>query len=241
MRRVLPFEVTVAGPCGESWDAMSGSLRERFCPSCSRSVHDLAAMTPSQIDRLVAKSGGRLCGRITRRQDGSLVMLEPVPSRPRLATLTLSVVLGVAPAALAQSGSASPSPSFSLKGTVRDIQGAVIVGSKITLVRGDTLAADTATDTSGQFALMLPMGQYQLLVTAPGFSHFSAPVSASSEDSAVAEVTLKSATEVTVQVVSSPPTLDATTGGVLAISYGPWYKRLEFHLRHPILFLKHIF
>jgi len=241
MRNALPFDVQVASACSESWEGMSGSLRERFCESCNRQVHDLAAMTPRQIERLVATSGGRLCGRVTRRQDGSLVTLPAERGRGRLATLTLSVALGAAPAALAQAGSTTPAPSFSLKGTVRDIQGALIVGSRVTVVRGEVPIADAATDGAGHFAVALPAGEYQLRVTADGFSHFSAPVSANLDNSAVADVTLKPATEVTVQVTAPAETSDSTTGGELAIDYGPWYRRLWFHVRHPVLYFKHLF
>jgi hypothetical protein len=198
-------------------------------------------MTPRQIERLVAASGGELCGRVTRRKDGSLVTLEPTPGRTGLAALSLSVLLGVSPAAIAQAGPSSTSSSFSLKGTVRDSQGRVIVGSKVTLVQGEVSVVATATDSAGQFAVMLPVGKYQLRVSAEGFSHFSAPVLASLDDAAVADVALKPATEVTVQVVSSSSTVDPTTGGVLVINYGPWYQRLWFHVRHPILYVKHIF
>jgi hypothetical protein len=242
MRRVLPFEVDVDRPCTESWASMTGSSRERHCVSCDRQVHDFAAMTPRQIERLVAETGGHLCARITRRQDGSLIMLKPDPGQFGLVALTLSVALGIAPAALAQGVSISSAPSSLLRGTVRDIQGAVIVGSKVTLMRGAVEAFTMKSDETGQFAVSIPSGEYQILVSAPGFSHFSALISTDIDGPAVADVTLKAAPEeVTVQVTSPVPTTDFTTGGEVVMRYGPWYKRLEFHLRHPILYAKHIF
>jgi hypothetical protein len=239
--RLLPFEINVDIPCNETWSEMRGSSQVRHCSSCDRQVHDFAAMTPRQIDRLVAESGGHLCGRITRREDGSLVTLEPTTGRARLAAVGLSLALGVAPMALAQSGAPAPPASFSLSGTVKDIQGGAIAGSKIILMRGATAFADVATDGAGQFSVLLPAGKYELRVTAEGFSHFSAFVSTNSENAAVAEVTLKPAMEVNLQVTTTPATLDATTGGELSIDYGPWYRRLWFHLRHPVLYVRHIF
>jgi len=53
MHRKLPFEVTVASPCEELWGAMRGSTRERHCELCDRQVHNFAALTAKEIEKLV--------------------------------------------------------------------------------------------------------------------------------------------------------------------------------------------
>lgn len=183
-RRVLPFHVEVSKPCSESWDTMSGAVRQRHCGVCHKQVHNFAAMTPREIERLVAETGGHLCGRITRRGDGSLVTLEPTQQRQRFAALTLSAALGIAPAAVAQTGSptqqvqgqqtsSSGAAAFSLTGTVRDIQGGLISGADVVIASGSASIARTKTDAAGAFAVLLPAGEYQLRATAVGFSHSS--------------------------------------------------------------------
>jgi Carboxypeptidase regulatory-like domain len=258
-RRTLPFKVEVSSPCTESWAAMTGDSRHRHCAACDRQVHDFAYMTPNEIECLVARTGGNLCGRLTRRSDGSLVTLPVPASITPIANFALAATLAVAPAiAFAQvtsdkqtasdksaqqeatiNSSASQAPS--LAGTVRDATGAVIPGSEVTLMHGDLAVVSTHTDAIGQFGVSAPSGDYVLRVGRVGFTHISAPVSLTTGNTATAEVTLKPAADFTVQVTSSSPSWDATTGGVLAVYYGPWYKRLEFYLRHPLLSAKHIF
>src|SRR5579875_196069 len=71
------FDVSVQQPCTENWDAMRAHGRERFCESCERSVNDLSRMTDGQVEELAmrAAAGERVCARVTRRSDGSLVTL----------------------------------------------------------------------------------------------------------------------------------------------------------------------
>ena len=52
---------------------MPGDARVRHCGGCDRDVHNLAAMTPAQIDALLAKPGPLPCMRMVRHQDGSLM------------------------------------------------------------------------------------------------------------------------------------------------------------------------
>jgi hypothetical protein len=222
---------------------MLGTVRQRHCASCDRQVHNFAAMTPREIERLVAETGGHLCARLTRREDGSLVMLEPAKRAPHRLNLAVTAALALLPATVCAQTSPTGAPEsvFSLTGTVRDIQGALISGSSLTVFHGNNRVVDAKTDAVGRFDLSLPAGEYELRATAAGFSHFSAPISAAIGNAAVADITLRPSAEFNVQVTTSAPVTDATTGGEIAISYGPWYRRLEFHLRHPILYLKHLF
>ena len=119
----LPFEPLIAKPCEESWTAMEGGSRQRHCQLCDRQVHNFAAMTPREIERLVLKSDGKLCARITRREDGSLVTLEAQPRVSIAAQVAVSASLALsAIAGAAQTVSERPSPeakaSTSFIGTV---------------------------------------------------------------------------------------------------------------------------
>lgn len=93
-------EVQIATPCRENWDEMSGDDRVRSCPACARSVYNIAAMTPAEAAALIVGREGRLCARIFRRPDGTVVTADctavetAVPPRPRLRRVhALAIVL----------------------------------------------------------------------------------------------------------------------------------------------------
>src|SRR5450631_4153461 len=97
MRAKLPFEVAIEKPCEESWAAMAGDARKRHCELCDKQVHDFAAMTSREIAKLVAQSDGKVCARVTRREDGSLVTLDAGAGGGRLAAqmaVSASLLLG---------------------------------------------------------------------------------------------------------------------------------------------------
>jgi hypothetical protein len=109
MRSKLSFTPTIAKPCEESWEAMDGGARARHCARCAEQVHNFAAMTAREIEKVVRATGGKLCARITQREDGSLVMLETRPGVPFAAQIAASAVLVAGAAGMsAQSSEKSP-------------------------------------------------------------------------------------------------------------------------------------
>jgi hypothetical protein len=80
MRHQLPIvderildNVGVAAPCDADWSAMKGDDRVRHCPSCRQNVYNLSAMSRHEAAQLVAQREGRVCIRMLRRTDGTLV------------------------------------------------------------------------------------------------------------------------------------------------------------------------
>ena len=69
----------VTSPCSAEWERMSGDEQQRYCDECQRVVYDFSKMTRRQIEAIVATSRNRLCARLTREEDGSLLMLETPP------------------------------------------------------------------------------------------------------------------------------------------------------------------
>lgn len=65
--------VRVATPCPTSWEAMEGDDRVRFCGLCQLNVYNLSEMTRDEAASLVARTEGRLCARLYRRADGTLI------------------------------------------------------------------------------------------------------------------------------------------------------------------------
>lgn len=69
-------EITILTPCPMDWDQMSGDDRARYCPACGKHIHDVANMTSAQAVSLLDQLDGDVCGRLTRRADGTLVTAD---------------------------------------------------------------------------------------------------------------------------------------------------------------------
>jgi Carboxypeptidase regulatory-like domain len=65
--------VRIASPCPASWDAMEGDARVRFCRLCALNVYNLSEMTRAEAEALVARTEGRICARLYRRADGTVL------------------------------------------------------------------------------------------------------------------------------------------------------------------------
>src|SRR5207247_7817522 len=94
-RASLPLRVTIASPCPASWEAMEGNHRVRSCDHCQLHVFNLSALTQQQAEDLIGRSEGRLCVRLYRRADGT-VMTADCP--PGLQALRRGVCWGIAKA-----------------------------------------------------------------------------------------------------------------------------------------------
>jgi hypothetical protein len=68
--------IDIARPCPADWDDMRGDAQVRFCKHCSLNVYNLSAMTRAQAERLVTETEGRLCVRMYRRLDGTVVTAD---------------------------------------------------------------------------------------------------------------------------------------------------------------------
>src|SRR5262245_31488056 len=95
-------KLQVVSPCSTDWDRMSSDEKKRFCSECNKFVYDFSQMTRRQVEAIVSIHRGRMCARITRRPDGSLVTLEAPPVHPivarrasPVANATLAALLGL--------------------------------------------------------------------------------------------------------------------------------------------------
>ena len=75
--------IRVDSPCHESWEAMEGDARERFCASCRHSVNNISEMTREEAAVLLAGAGPgkRVCVRFRRRADGEIIFRK-APTAP---------------------------------------------------------------------------------------------------------------------------------------------------------------
>ncbi len=74
-KRRLPMleKITVASPCHAQWDQMIGDDRVRYCGSCEKNVFNLSAMTRDEAESLIIASGSKICVRMYRRTDGTVM------------------------------------------------------------------------------------------------------------------------------------------------------------------------
>jgi hypothetical protein len=66
-------EIQIDLPCRETWSGMKGDHRVRHCHRCNQSVTDLSQLTDDEAAALITGSEGRICLRVWRRRDGSVV------------------------------------------------------------------------------------------------------------------------------------------------------------------------
>lgn len=66
-------QLRVASPCPASWDGMAGDDRVRFCGECRLHVYNLSGMSRVDAEGLIERTEGRLCVRMLRRADGTVI------------------------------------------------------------------------------------------------------------------------------------------------------------------------
>lgn len=72
------IEIRIAKPCKQSWSAMDGNERVRFCGVCQTNVFNISEMTTAEVEELIRKTNGVFCARLYRRSDNR-VMTKDCP------------------------------------------------------------------------------------------------------------------------------------------------------------------
>jgi len=183
----------IASPCPADWNKMVGDERVRHCSECNLNVYNLSAMTVRQVQELIAGSrGNRLCARLYRRADGTVLTQDcPWSFRAltrkvsRVGAAVLTAIMGVT-VAMARNKprpatcecSQSQQKDSGIKLMVMDQQGAVIPKAEI-VVEGKSIKEPIAgvTGPSGEWIQpKLAAGRYKVTVKAQGFSTFNSVV-----------------------------------------------------------------
>ena len=60
------FNIKIAEPCKENWDAMKPEGNGRYCSNCTKVVVNFNAMTDAQIATYLLNQSGSVCGRISK-------------------------------------------------------------------------------------------------------------------------------------------------------------------------------
>lgn len=77
--------IVISSPCTEPWEQMTGDEQRRRCAACRLDVHNIAAMQREDAERLFQDAQGRVCARIYRRPDGTVLTADCEPARNRIA------------------------------------------------------------------------------------------------------------------------------------------------------------
>ena len=68
--------VKIASPCGANWNEMSGDERKKYCAMCRLNVYNLSDMTRTEAENFLINAEGRVCLRIFRRNDGTVLIQD---------------------------------------------------------------------------------------------------------------------------------------------------------------------
>ena len=187
----------IATPCPISWEQMTGDNRVRFCDHCRLNVYNISELSSIEAETLIASTEGRLCARLFRRADGTVLTKDcPVGLRAlrrRVAKRTAAIfaaIVSLSGVALGQHGAAkngktgcTPQTKITrtdatsdphekvLSGTVVDPMGAVIPGAKVKLINPKVKETrETSTNDEGRFEFTpIAPGDYSITIASSGF------------------------------------------------------------------------
>jgi Carboxypeptidase regulatory-like domain len=179
----------IASPCPARWEQMNGDDRARFCELCNLHVYNIAELTAREAKSLIANTEGRICARLYRRSDGTVITKDcPVGLRAirrrvaRIAGAAFATILSLCGGAFGQKKEDNAckqqvvitrgvSDTSDVTGTILDPLGAVVPGTKLTIMEvGSRKSREAESDAEGKFRFSgLAPGVYQLVVAAVGF------------------------------------------------------------------------
>lgn len=144
MSNIIPLEsIQIAKPCRADWAAMTGDERARFCGSCHKNVYDLSSMTRAEAEALILEKEGRLCVRLYRREDGTVITSDcPVGITPAQKPLRW---VGAAFAAILSAFAGWTGRPAQARPTVCSHTAAPAVMGKIAVTMGEPLPAPIPT------------------------------------------------------------------------------------------------
>lgn len=90
-------QLQVASPCYVRWSDMRGDERVRHCASCQLNVFNVRELTTAEVEALLQRTNGRLCLRLYRRWDGT-VLTRDCPVGVQRARVRLAAALMTAAA-----------------------------------------------------------------------------------------------------------------------------------------------
>ena len=232
----------IATPCQVGWENMAGDEKVRFCEQCSLHVYNISEMTSEQVTSLVTSTEGRICARLYRRADGTVLTRDcPVGLRAlrkrvsRRAGAVLTAVLGLCSGLMGQTKpqegkictrivalkmkkSIVKDEQGIFSGMVLDEMGALIPGANITLTDEQSKKQLTATSAEdGKFKISgLTTATYLLEIEAQGFKPYRQKhLELNAKEVVQVDATLQFSGEiVTVGVLVDTPEIESSNGTI---------------------------
>ena len=183
--------IYVASPCSVSWESMQGNDRSRLCGRCGLNVHNISGLTAAEAADLVQNREGRVCVRLHRRADGTIVTRDcPKGLRAariraaKFATSIFATILGLFSIGYGQRSfeyssqgirSQTSSDVARVEGIVKDPNGSVIPDATVTIKTSSGKTLIRKTDRHGRFRLAsfaLEKGKNEIRIAVDGFSPF---------------------------------------------------------------------
>lgn len=224
--------IRIASPCPITWEQMVGDDSIRFCNHCRLNVYNLSELSKAEAEALLVSSEGRLCARLYRRSDGTVLTkdcplgLQALRRRMARTAAAVFALIGSLTAVISgqtvkskkdcptqtritQKKIVSNSDETILTGTVLDPIGAVVAGANVTLRNQKTKEIQKTISTDeGRFQFVgIAAGEYSIQIDSPGFSkHRIKGVKISNNEVISLEVTLSVFSEdVLVGVIGEMP------------------------------------
>jgi len=192
--------IQIDSPCTADWDSMIGTDQVRFCQHCQLTVREISQFNEKQIDRLLRRSGDRLCIRYSQPKSTTAQpkVLHQIARRTSLlartafsAGLTLSTAIGASarpdnqqgmrtiPAAAARESASSRNGEGSgiIRGVIFDPNSATVGGATVKLSGNESgRSLFSITNDAGEYVFTgLDVGSYNLRVEARGFASSDIP------------------------------------------------------------------
>lgn len=147
MNSYIPLDtVRIASPCTTSWEGMSGDDRVRHCSECSLSVYNISEMTRAEAETLISGAEGRLCIRMYRRADGTIITQDCPVGSQAIRVRTLRKIRAVAATALTFIGAMGVSqaqPRMDIMGKMAPVEvEAQVQPDTLAQARPDTVVAE---------------------------------------------------------------------------------------------------
>lgn len=224
------LKLTIATPCPVSWDTMKGDDRKRFCDMCSLNVYNISEMTRAEAENFLANSEGRICGKIYKRADGTILTKDcPVGLRAyrkkvsALAGAAFSMILGLFSVSFGQK-----QPLYldlpkiqiervkelngggRLTGVVHDSVGQAVAGAEISLTSAENGNYTIMSDADGRFETDISPGRYQMVVKVEGYF-----------DNEVSEIHIGKNEKITTNISMIAGNIEATVGIVGGFQFDP--------------------
>ena len=145
--------VAIAAPCKASWDAMVGDARVRFCGQCEKNVYNLSAMPRDEAEALLAAREGKMCVRLYKREDGTVMTSDcPVGVKRRRRRRAVAGVLGGG--MMAATASLFASSTGHVQGSAVPVTGTPEIQGSAVILQGDpapTVEKDPPKAVVGQW------------------------------------------------------------------------------------------